>query len=52
MKVFGLNKKASKNLWIVYTIVNRHKYFFGAYRTETKAKEVAKKYTGEYFFNS
>jgi hypothetical protein len=52
MKVYGLNKKASKNLWVVYTMVNKGKYFFGAYRTEEKAKEVAAKYDGKYFFNS
>lgn len=52
MKVYGLNKKTSKNLWIVYIVVNKSKYFLGAYRSEEKAKEVAEKYEGQYFFNS
>ena len=38
MKVYGLNKKASKGLWVVYTMVNKGKYFFGAYHNEEKAK--------------
>lgn len=52
MKVYGLNKKASKGLWVVYTMINKSKYFFGAYHSEEKAKEVSAKYDGKYFFNS
>ena len=29
MKIFGMNKKACKNLWVVYVIVNKNKYFLG-----------------------
>ena len=47
--VFGLNKKIH-NLWIVYYIYNKNKYFYGAYLTEVKAKEVANKIGGKYFY--
>lgn len=50
MKIFGMNKKACKGLWVVYTVVNRSKYFTGAYRTEEKAQEVANKYDGKYTY--
>ena len=50
MKIFGMNKKACKNLWVVYVIVNKNKYFLGAYRTENKAREVTNKYNGEYTY--
>jgi len=49
MKIYGLNKK-TKNLWIVYDVVNHSRYFYGAYRTEEKAKEIAKKINGKYFY--
>lgn len=48
MKIYGMNKKACKGKWVVYTITNKSKYFLGAYRTEEKAQEVAKKYDGKY----
>lgn len=52
MKVYGLNKKASKGLWIVYTTTNKHKYFLGGYHSKEKAQEIAEKFEGKYFFNS
>ena len=48
MRIYGMNKKACKGKWVVYTITNKSKYFLGAYRTEEKAQEVAKKYDGKY----
>lgn len=49
MKIFGLYK-GTKNAWVVYKTINKSKYFVGAYRTEEKAKEVANKYSGKYFY--
>lgn len=48
MKIVGMNKKVCKGLWVVYTIINRTKYFFGAYKSKDKAQEVANKYQGDY----
>jgi hypothetical protein len=50
MKIFGMNKKACKGLWVAYVVVNRHKYFIGAYRTREKAQEIATKYDGDYTY--
>ena len=50
MKIFGMNKKACKGLWVTYVVVNRHKYFIGAYRTREKAQDVATKYDGDYTY--
>jgi hypothetical protein len=48
MRIVGMNKRVCKGLWVVYTVNNRTKYFFGAYRFKNKAQEVAAKYQGNY----
>lgn len=50
MTVIGLFNKKIKGVWIVYITVKRTKYFIGAYRTEEKAKDVAERYYGKYFY--
>jgi hypothetical protein len=50
MKILGLNKNIH-NVWVVYILgEKKDKYFCGAYRTEEKAKEVAEKNNGKYFY--
>lgn len=39
-------------MWIVYITVKRTKYFYGAYKEEAKAKVVAEKIYGKYFFKN
>ena len=46
MKIYGMNKKACAGLWVVYTVVNKSKYFVGAYREKAKAEQTAEKYHG------
>lgn len=46
MKIYGMNKKACKGLWVVYIVTNKSKYFLGAYREKAKAEQVAEKYNG------
>ena len=52
MTIHGMDKKTCKGLFVVYTIVNRSKYFIGAYRTIQQAQAIAEKFGGKYFFNS
>lgn len=52
MRIYGMNRKACKGLWVVYYISNKNRYFLGAYRMETKAQEVATKYDGKKIYIS
>ena len=44
--ILGLNKK-THDCYVVYIIMNGHKYFHSAYRDESKANSVAKKVIGK-----
>lgn len=50
MKVFGMNRKACKGLYVVYITFNRNRYFVGAYRSEEMAQLMAKKHYGNYCY--
>lgn len=50
MTILGMNKKVCHNLWVVYDVVNKTKYFYGAYRTEEKAKKIAAKRSYNYCY--
>ena len=40
MTIYGLNKKATKGLYIVYTITEGRKYFLSAWRTEEALERI------------
>lgn len=50
MKIYGMNKKACKGLWVVYSLNGKSKYFVGAYREKDKAKQIAEKYCGDFTY--
>jgi len=51
MTIYGLNKKATKGLYIVYTVTEGRKYFLSAWRTEEEANKRAEKYFGKVWKN-
>lgn len=51
MVIIGM-RKTIKEVWVVYIPHKRYKYFLGAYVTEAKAKQVADKFHGKYFYKN
>lgn len=48
MKIYGMNKKLCKGMYVVYTQVQNCKYFYSVFNELTKAQQVAERINGKY----
>lgn len=50
MKIYGMNKKLCKGMYVVYIQVKNRKYFYSVFRELEKAQKIAEKNNGKYIF--
>ena len=50
MKIYGMNKKLCKGMYVVYIQVQNRKYFYSVFRELEKAQKIAEKNNGKYIF--
>lgn len=48
MKIYGMNKRLCKGMYVVYTQVRNCKYFYSVFDEEIKAQQVAERINGRY----
>lgn len=50
MKIYGMNKRLCKGMYVVYTQVRNCKYFYSVFDDVIKAQQVAERINGKYVF--
>lgn len=48
MKIYGVNKRLCKGMYVVYTQVRNCKYFYSVFDEAIKAQQVAERINGKY----